>query len=153
MKLRVMMCSCCPAQHSQSYWAVYLSICSLACTAHSFACYAMLASLVRSAALIRSFARLLTYSGAQGNLIFVYGIKALISKFQPTVCRCRNACAHSWFWPRTRVFAVLLFRCFFKKKKWNSFRLGYQVKLLQLNPGSQMNLFGQKARERERFFD
>ena len=40
---------------------------SFACTVHSFACSTLLASLARSAALIRSLARFLTHSRARGK--------------------------------------------------------------------------------------
>ena len=46
---------------------------------HSFACFALLASLACSAALICSLARLITYSGAHGKDIFVYELNASIS--------------------------------------------------------------------------
>ena len=39
------------------YWATRLSVCSFTRTAHSFTCFALLASLVRSAALTRSLVR------------------------------------------------------------------------------------------------
>ena len=49
---------------------------SFARTAHSFACSPLLASLARSAALIRSLARSLTRSRAHGKEIFVHELKA-----------------------------------------------------------------------------
>ena len=48
------------------YWAICSSVRLFTRTAHSFACFALLASLARSAALIRSLARSLTRSRAHG---------------------------------------------------------------------------------------
>ena len=56
-----------------------LSARSLARAAHTFACSALLASLARSAALIRSLARSLTHSGAHGKEVHVYELNASIS--------------------------------------------------------------------------
>ena len=53
------------------YWAIRSSVRSFARTAHSFACSALLASLARSAALIRSL--------AHGKKFFVFDINASIS--------------------------------------------------------------------------
>ena len=55
-----------------------------ACTAHSFACAALLASLKYSAALICSLARSLTHSRAHGKEIYVKKLNASISfSFNP----------------------------------------------------------------------
>ena len=53
---------------------------------HSFACFALLASLACSAALICSLARLITYSGAHGKDIFVYELNASISYSLNSLC-------------------------------------------------------------------
>ena len=66
------------------YWAIRSSVCSITRTAHSFACSALLASLARSAALIRSLARSLSHSGAHGKATYVYEFNASISySFNP----------------------------------------------------------------------
>merc|ERR1712081_71167 len=50
----------------RKYWATRSSLRSFACTAHSFACYGLLASLVPSAALTRSLAHF-AHSLARGT--------------------------------------------------------------------------------------
>ena len=52
----------------RKYWATRSSVCSFACTIHSFTCSALLDSLALSAALIRSLARSLTHSRAHGKV-------------------------------------------------------------------------------------
>ena len=59
---------------------------SFARTAHSFACSALLASLARSAELIRSHARSLTRSRAHGKVIYIFGCVDFM-KIRPTVCQ------------------------------------------------------------------
>ena len=58
--------------------AIRSSAHSFACTAYSFARFALLASLARSAALIRLLARSLTCSGAHGKVMYVYELDASI---------------------------------------------------------------------------
>ena len=57
-----------------------------ACTAHSFACAALFASLTRSAALICSLAHSLTHSEADGRVFFVYRMSASISYHLNPLC-------------------------------------------------------------------
>ena len=52
----------------RQYWATCFSVCSFTSTAQTFACSALFASLARSAALIRSLARLLAHSRAHGRM-------------------------------------------------------------------------------------
>ena len=69
------------------YWAIRSSVHSFTCTAHSFACSALLALLARSTALIRSLARSLAHSGAHGKEVLVYELNASISySFNPLHC-------------------------------------------------------------------
>ena len=75
----------------REYWAIRSSVYSFARTAHSFACSALLASLARSAALIRSLARSLTHSGAHGEEVFVYELNASISYHLRPLCTDRDA--------------------------------------------------------------
>ena len=56
-------------------------------TSHSFACSALLASLARSGALIRSFARSLTRSRAHGKAVFVYEMNSSILYNSGPQCR------------------------------------------------------------------
>ena len=71
----------------RKYWATRSSVCSFAQTAHSFACPTLLASLERSAALIRSLACLLT--------------PELVGKWMIRYLKM------SWFCPTVRLFATL----------------------------------------------
>jgi len=63
-------------------WVIRSSFRSFARTAHSFACSALLATLVRFAALIRSLARSLTHSGAHGKEVYELNVSISYS-FNP----------------------------------------------------------------------
>ena len=55
-------------EQRRKYWATRLSVCSFAGSAHSIAGYALLATLARSAALIRLLAFSITHSRARGKV-------------------------------------------------------------------------------------
>ena len=61
------------------HWAIRSSARSFARTTHSFACSVLLASLARSAALIRSLPRSFTRSRAHGKEVSVHELNASIS--------------------------------------------------------------------------
>ena len=69
------------------YWAIYSSARSFARTAHSFDCSALLGSLARIAAPIRSLACSLTRSQARGKEIYVYKLKSSIPYSFNQLCK------------------------------------------------------------------
>ena len=113
------------------YWAIRSSARSFARPAHSFACSALLASLARSAALIRSLALSLTRSRAHGKVVYVFEMNASISYSFNPLCKARKKHEQP-IWRFCPVFPYFNYMNFYLTSNWTSIAVDWPIRFFCL---------------------